>query len=108
MPDTKEPGMKSKLSDDAEHFIRFVTINNVPKHIPIQTLIDKARNNAGSTVVKDSTLKNKWGSTNLKLASAIFYDIFIFSPNDCPSKTLKNVFYFIEKALFVLEIFRFS
>ena len=30
----------------------------------------------------------------LKLVSAIFYQIFIF-PNDSPSKTMKNVFYFI-------------
>ena len=43
----------------------------------------------------------------LKLVSAIFYQIFIFSPNDSPSKTIKNVFYFIEKALFILEIFKF-
>ena len=34
-------------------------------------------------------------SQNLKLVSAIFYQIFIFSPNDSPSKTMKNVFYFI-------------
>ena len=32
---------------------------------------------------------------NLKLVSAIFYQIFIFSPNDSPSKTMKNVFCFI-------------
>ena len=33
---------------------------------------------------------------NLKLiVSAIFYQIFIFSPNDSLSKTMKNVFYFI-------------
>ena len=32
---------------------------------------------------------------NLKLVSAFFYQIFIFSPNDNPSKTIKNVFYFI-------------
>ena len=31
----------------------------------------------------------------LKLVSAIFYQIFIFSPNDSPLKTMKNVFYFI-------------
>ena len=31
----------------------------------------------------------------LKLVSAIFYQIFIFSPNDGPLKTMKNVFYFI-------------
>ena len=42
----------------------------------------------------------------LKLVSAIFYEIFIFSPNDSPSKTIKNVFYFIKKAIFVLEIFK--
>ena len=32
---------------------------------------------------------------NLKIVSAIFYQIFIFSSNDSPSKTVKNVFYFI-------------
>ena len=32
---------------------------------------------------------------------------FYFSLNDCPSKTMKNILYFILKALFVLEIFRF-
>ena len=39
----------------------------------------------------------------LKLLSSIF----IFSPNDSPSKTMKNNFYFIWKSLFVFEIFRF-
>ena len=43
-------------------------------------------------------------SINLKLVSAIFYQFFIFSPNESPLKTMKNVFYFIKKALFVLEI----
>ena len=33
----------------------------------------------------------KWG--DLKLVSAIFYQIFIFALNDRPSKTMKNVFY---------------
>ena len=32
---------------------------------------------------------------NLELASTIFYQIFIFVPNDSPSKTMKNVFCFI-------------
>ena len=31
----------------------------------------------------------------LKLVSAIFYQIFIFTPNDSPSKTMKSVFYLI-------------
>ena len=31
----------------------------------------------------------------LKLVSAIFYEFFIFLPNDSPSKTVRNVFYFI-------------
>ena len=32
---------------------------------------------------------------------------FYFSPNDSPSKTMKFFFDFIEKALFILEIFKF-
>ena len=43
----------------------------------------------------------------LKLVSAIFYQMFIFSPNDRPSKTMINVFYFTQKVLFVLQIFKF-
>ena len=43
----------------------------------------------------------------LKLVSAIFYNFFTFSPNDGPFKTMKNVFYFIKKAIFVLKIFKF-
>ena len=35
-----------------------------------------------------------------KLVSAIFYQIFIFLPNDSPLKTMKNVFYFVSKAFF--------
>ena len=31
----------------------------------------------------------------LKFVSANFYQIFIFSPNDNPLKTIKNVLYFI-------------
>ena len=36
-----------------------------------------------------------------------FLSILYFSQNDSPSKTMKNVFYFIEKALSVLKIFKF-
>ena len=43
----------------------------------------------------------------LKLVSAIFYQIFIFEPNDSPLKTLKIFFYFMKKALFVVETFKF-
>ena len=42
-----------------------------------------------------------------KPLSAISYQIFIFPPHDSPSKTIKIVFYFIKKALFILEIFKF-
>ena len=38
--------------------------------------------------------------SSLKLLPAVFYQIFIFSPNNSPFKTMKNVFYFIKKALF--------
>ena len=46
-------------------------------------------------------------SVLLKLVPAIFYQIFIFSSSDKPSKTMKNVFYFILKALFVVKKFKF-
>ena len=44
---------------------------------------------------------------SLKLVSAIFYQIFIISLNDSPSKIIKIVFYFIEKTLSFLTIFNF-
>ena len=42
----------------------------------------------------------------LKSCVRYFLSKFYFSPNDSPSKTMKNVFYFIEKALFIVEIFK--
>ena len=42
-----------------------------------------------------------------KACVCYFLSNFYFSSNDSPSKTMKNVFYFIWKALFVLEIFKF-
>ena len=49
--------------------------------------------------------QNLWG-IKLKLVSAIFSQNFVFPPNDSPSKTMKSIFDFIKKALFVLEIFK--
>ena len=43
----------------------------------------------------------------LKLVSAIFDQIFIFSSSDRLPKTMRNVFCFMLKALFVLDIFKF-
>ena len=43
----------------------------------------------------------------LRLLPAIFYQFFIFSSSHRPSKTMKNDFDLILKALFVLEIFTF-
>ena len=40
------------------------------------------------------------GGPNLKLVSTVFYQIFIFSPNDSLSKTMKNVFSFHLKSSF--------
>ena len=44
---------------------------------------------------KSRFMKEQEAKGLLKLVSTIFYQIFIFSPNDSPSKTMKNVFYFI-------------
>ena len=46
-------------------------------------------------------------SQNIKAYVRYFLSNFYFSLIDGPSKTRKNVFYFIQKALFVLEIFNF-
>ena len=43
----------------------------------------------------------------LKTPVRYFLTNFYFSPNGNPSKTMKDVFYFIENAFFVLEIFKF-
>ena len=40
----------------------------------------------------------------LKLVSTIFYQIFIFSPNYSPSRTIKNSFYFTDNPLFLLKL----
>ena len=45
--------------------------------------------------------------TTFKACVRYFLSNFYFSPNDSPSKTMKNAFHFIEKALFVFEIFKF-
>ena len=42
----------------------------------------------------DNLLDRQQGKP-LKLVSAIFYQIFIFAPNDIHSKIVENVFYFI-------------
>ena len=50
-------------------------------------------------------------SSSLKLVPAIFYQFFIFSPNDSPSESVKNVFLFHLKISFrsqdiqVFEVF---
>ena len=55
---------------------------------------------------KEDKIRHKEKIT-LNLVSVIFIKFLFFSPNDSPSKSMKNAFYFIEKALFVLKIFNF-
>ena len=43
---------------------------------------------------------------NVKACIHYFLSNFYFSPNDSPSKTMKNVFYFIQKARFIPEILK--
>ena len=52
-------------------------------------------------VIKYGLIKvMKFTISFLKLVSVIFYQIFIFSPNVRPSKTMKNVFLFHRKSSF--------
>ena len=50
--------------------------------------------------------ENEKLESRLKACVCYFLSIF-FPPNDGPSKTMKNVFCFIYKALFILKIFKF-
>ena len=56
----------------------------------------KIVNFADNTTIflRDITCLNRM-QVILKLVSTIFYQIFIFSPNDNPLKTMKNIFCFI-------------
>ena len=48
-----------------------------------------------------------WQFIVFKACVCYFLSKFYLSPNDSPSKNMKNVFYFIKKALFILKIFKF-
>ena len=50
-------------------------------------------------------IKVKVGNV-FKASVRYFLSNLYFSLNDSPSKSMRNVFYFIEEALFVLEIFK--
>ena len=60
---------------------------------------------------KPSNFTSDWKKRKLFKEIKAYVHYFVsnlyFSPNDSPSKTMKNIFYFILKALFILEIFRF-
>ena len=45
--------------------------------------------------------------TTFKSLCPLFLSNFVFLPNDSRSKTMKNAFYFIKKALFVLKKIKF-
>ena len=47
-----------------------------------------------------SLRSNIFQATDLKLVSSIFCQIFIFSSNDSPSKTMKNAFLFHRECSF--------
>ena len=49
----------------------------------------------------------KWLISMIIACVRHFLSNFCFQPNDSPSKTMKKIFFFIQKALFVLEIFNF-
>ena len=58
--------------------------------------IKKSVDNMNSLpTAKYKQIPNEIEKNTLKLVSAIYYQIFLFSPNDSPSKTIKNVLYFI-------------
>ena len=59
------------------------------------TLSDKVNERYSNRKISKMNYLFENEEKSLKPVSAIFYQIFIFSSNDRPSKTMKNVFYFI-------------
>ena len=72
------------------HFMKSVTCDH---HKLITTILRKTKNvilkKCFTEITRDSTKRNLKLSWNLKLVSAIFYQFFIFSPNDSPLETEK-------------------
>ena len=63
---------------------------------PLETATKKFENNLSVQIIKEHIcVDQEFDFEQLKLVSTIFYQIFIFSPNDSPSKTMKNVICFI-------------
>ena len=57
--------------------------------------------------LQDVWLGSRYTFGMFKACVRYFLRNFYLSPNGSPSKTMKDVFYFILKALFVLDIFKF-
>ena len=71
----------------------FLSLRNSLANLSIENWpLGKDQFNFVSVIIKTSML---FLIIYLKLVSAIFYQIFMLSPNDSFSKTIKNVFYFI-------------
>ena len=68
----------------------------------------KNLNLAKELTCKTQFLQHVPSSNYLKLVSTIFYQIFIFSPNDSPSKTMKNVFFIVFERLSLGEKYKFD
>ena len=86
------------------------TINNLkkPDIWKIQlTIANKIISSIGNDEERAMHLKSDKIEIMIKACVRYFLSNFYFSPIDSSSKNMKNVFYFIQKTLFVLEIFKF-
>ena len=101
-------GMKQKLKDQL--VMKFQLAHFIAIHGKLFELYSDFANfekefhnvDLGNSYLSDTSCHKM-----LKLGSAIFIKFLFFSPNDSPSKTMKNAFYFIKKALFVPKIIKF-
>ena len=91
--------MASSLSDLVDHLLmEFINLNpnmaTMIKNVKLVELNKDCGNKDCECYLEYTNVKDEVFE-NLKLVSAIFYQIYIFSPNDSPLKTMKNIFYFI-------------
>ena len=97
----KVAGLQDKfyfsLAKTLKNFINFLINYVLLRNVKCKVMVTEAYLEPSQTSIMElfSLRLSHILKTYLKLVSAIFYQIFIFSPNDSPSKTEKNIFYFI-------------
>ena len=103
---------KPFLNDSSEviihHIMKIIILNNVLKEAVTADLLIKIRmSKTSDQLTLDDMKLSTTTEILLKVVSATFLLVCFLSHNNSTCQTRKNAFYFISKALFVLETIKF-